>query len=74
MNEIIKQAPEGVEVKIMKEIFDKNKEDITLTLMELWNIKETKEKKRTKWDDIRETCDAFDIEMNKMFKKNAIRL
>jgi len=74
MNEIIKQAPEGVELKIMKEIFEKNNEDITLTLMELWNIKETKEKKRTKWDDIRETCDAFDTEMNKMFKKNAIRL
>lgn len=74
MNEIIKQAPEGVELKIMKEIFEKNNEDITLTLMELWNIKETKEKKRTKWDDIRETCDAFDTEMNKMFKKNTIRL
>ena len=42
MNEIIKQAPEGVELKIMKEIFEKNNEDITLTLMELWNIKETK--------------------------------
>ena len=30
--------------------------------MELWNIEE-KQKDKSKWEEIRDTCDAFDIEM-----------
>lgn len=75
MNEIIKQAPEGLDLKTIKEVYEKNNEDQLKTLMELWDIKEKKEEKpENNWDKIRDTCDAFDEEMNKFIKKNAIKL
>jgi len=75
MNEIIQQAPEGIDIKVIKEIYEKNNEDQLKTLMELWEIKEKKEvKKENQWDNIRDTCDAFDEEMCKFIKKNTIKL
>lgn len=78
MNEIIKQAPEGMDSKLIREIYEKNNEDQLKTLMELWDIKDkTVVYKETEWDNIRDTCDAFDIEMSKMLKdakKNAVKL
>jgi DNA-binding transcriptional MerR regulator len=75
MNEIIKQAPEGIDIDIIKEIYEKNNEDQIKTLMELWEIKEKKEiKMENQWDNIRDTCDAFDNEMSKFIKKNTIKL
>ena len=75
MNEIIKQAPEGIDIKVIKEIYEKNNEDQLKTLMELWEIKEKKEVKvENQWDNIRDTCDAFDEEMGKFIKKNTIKL
>jgi DNA-binding transcriptional MerR regulator len=75
MNEIIKQAPEGIDIKVIKEIYEKNNEDQLKTLMELWEIKEKKEvKTENQWDNIRDTCDAFDEEMSKFIKKNTIKL
>ncbi len=47
MEEVIKQAPEGIDTKIIREIFEKNNEDTTKTLMELWNITEKKEREVT---------------------------
>jgi len=75
MNEIVKQAPEGIDIKVIKEIYEKNNEDQLKTLMELWEIKEKKEVKiENQWDNIRDTCDAFDEEMGKFIKKNTIKL
>ena len=38
--------------------------------MELWEIKEIIDiKKKDKWDNIRNTCDAYDLEMAKLMKK-----
>jgi len=75
MNEIIKQAPEGIDINIIKEIYEKNNEDQIKTLMELWEIKEKEEiKMENQWDNIRDTCDAFDNEMSKFIKKNTIKL
>lgn len=75
MNEIIKQAPEGIDIKVIKEIYEKNNEDQLKTLMELWEIKEKKQvKTENQWDNIRDTCDAFDEEMGKFIKKNTIKL
>lgn len=75
MNEIIKQAPEGIDINIIKEIYEKNNEDQIKTLMELWEIKEKEEiKMKNQWDNIRDTCDAFDNEMSKFIKKNTIKL
>jgi hypothetical protein len=74
MDELLKQAPSRISNEIIKEIYNKNNNDITKTLMELWNIKDNiKPKDFSKWDEIRETCDAYDNEMTKMLKnKNKI--
>jgi len=75
MNEIVKQAPEGMEINKIREVFEKNKEDQLKTLMELWEIAEMKEeKKASHWDEIRSTCDAYDEEMSKYIKKNTVKL
>lgn len=66
MEVILKQAPIGISDEIIKEIFDKNNNDINKTLMELWDIPEEAEKKKSKWDEVRETCDAYDNEMKRM--------
>ena len=68
MEKVLKQAPIGICDEKIKEIFDNNNGDINKTLMELWDIPLEIEKEKTKWDDIRETCDAFDEEMSKMMK------
>jgi hypothetical protein len=71
MEQVLKQAPEGISEDIIKGAFLKNKENIVDTLTELWNIVEVNPKKvkeLTKWDEIRETCDSFDKEMNNFMK------
>lgn len=69
MNEIIKQAPEGIDSKIIKEVFERNNEDPIKTLMELWDIKENKiEIRSNKWDEVRDICDAYDTEMSNFMK------
>ncbi len=70
MDEILKQAPTGISDELIKEIYEKNNNDITKTLMELWEIDDNlKTKELSKWDEIRETCDAYDKEMTKMLKE-----
>ena len=73
MDELIKQAPVNIDEKIIKEIFDKNNGNIMNSLMELWEIKDENVKEQTKeqkeWDEIRDTCDIFDGEMNIMMAK-----
>ena len=73
MDELIKQSPANIDEKIIKEIFDKNDGNIMNSLMELWEIKDENEKEQTKeqneWDEIRDTCDIFDGEMNNMMAK-----
>lgn len=66
MEVILKQAPIGISDEIIKEIFDRNNNDINKTLMELWDIPEEAEKEKSKWDEVRETCDAYDNEMKRM--------
>lgn len=82
MNEVIKQAPVGIDELIIKEVFIRNNEDVIQTLIDLWDIKENENKKEVSevqkhWNDIRDTCDAFDIEMKTFMdqaKKNTIKL
>lgn len=75
MEKVLKQAPVGISDEKIKEIFENNNEDINKTLMELWNIPIEIEKEKTKWDDIRDTCDAYDNEMNRLISniKNSAR-
>jgi hypothetical protein len=70
MDQVLSQAPPNISDDIIKNIFIKNKENVVDTLTELWNIVEvTKNREITKWDEIRETCDAFDVEMNNVMKQ-----
>jgi hypothetical protein len=75
MEKVLKQAPIGICDEKIKEIFDNNNGDINKTLMELWDIPIEIEKEKTKWDDIRDTCDAYDNEMNRLISniKNSAR-
>lgn len=66
MDEVISQAPPDIPLEHIETIFNKNDKKVIPTLSELWNIVE-KEKIRDKWDDIRETCDTFDMQMDKEF-------
>jgi len=68
IDEIIRQAPVGVTNDEIVKIYEKNNWDKMITLMELWDIVEKKEKKKDTWDDIRDICDAHDIEMGKMME------
>jgi hypothetical protein len=72
MDELINQAPANIDEKIIKEIYEKNNGNVMNSLMELWEIKEdikapTNEQKE--WNEIRDTCDIFDGEMNNMMAK-----
>jgi hypothetical protein len=77
MDELINQAPANIDIKIIKEIYDKNDGNIMNSLMELWEIKDENNKEQTKeqkeWDEIRNTCDIFDGEMNNMMRKLRMR-
>lgn len=66
MEQVISQAPVNISNEKIEEIFNKNNKDIVKTLTELWEIEEKPiVKNESKWDNIRETCDAFDKEMSK---------
>jgi hypothetical protein len=72
MDELIKQAPPNIDEIIIKEIYEKNNNNFMNSLMELWDIKEVvkeQTKEQEEWGEIRETCDIFDGEMNKMMSK-----
>ena len=69
MEEVIKQAPSHLDEQTIMAIFQKNNNDVLKTLMELWNIVDKSKKEKNKWDDIRDTCDEFDTEMQKMLKR-----
>ena len=70
MDIIIKQAPANLTKEEIEIIYNKNNNDIVNTLAELWDIVDDKIiPPKTKWDDIRETCDAYDSEMEKVMKK-----
>lgn len=71
MEQIISQAPENLTEEYIKSIYEKNNNNIVNTLSELWDMDTNIiSKPLTKWDEIRETCDSFDNEMQKMFNKN----
>ena len=62
MDEVLSQAPADISHEVIKKVFEKHEKNVLATLMELWNIEE-KQKDKTKWEEIRDTCDAFDTEM-----------
>jgi len=74
MEQVIQQAPANMLVEDIEVVFNKNNSNINDTLTELWNIDMSSlsisKRERNKWDEIRETCDAYDYEMKIMMDKN----
>lgn len=71
INEIISQAPINTTDDEVKEIYYKNDKNSIKTLEILWDINIVeKKKKRTVFDNVRETCDAYDAEMYKVMNNN----
>ena len=70
MDVLIQQAPSNLTIDEIEMVYNKNNNDMIKTLEELWGITDNRvEQPKTKWDDIRETCDAYDFEMQKVMKR-----
>ena len=70
MDVLIQQAPANLTIEEIEMVYNKNNNDMIKTLEELWGITDNRvEQPKTKWDDIRETCDAYDSEMQKVMKR-----
>jgi superoxide dismutase len=68
MDNLMNQVPDNLSREEVEIVYNKHNKDIIKTLEELWDIKtETKNlsENTIKWNNIRETCDSFDIEMQK---------
>ena len=64
MDQIVSQKPDNISYEEAERILKKNNENVTEALIEMWNIAPPPAKKTpSKWDEIRETCDAYDKEM-----------
>jgi hypothetical protein len=73
MEQVIQQAPANMLVEDIEVVFNKNNSNVNDTLTELWDIDMSSfipRRERNKWDEIRETCDAYDYEMKIMMDKN----
>jgi hypothetical protein len=69
MDILIQQAPANLTIEEIEKIYIKNDKNVINTLAELWEIVDNKViPPKTKWDDIRDTCDAYDSEMAKIMK------
>lgn len=69
MDEVFKQAPDGMNYEDIEIIFNNNDKDVLKTLIELWKIQEKTIKNisesQCKWEGIRDICDSHDNEMQK---------
>jgi hypothetical protein len=76
MEEVINQSPPHISKEEIEIIFKKNNENVTDTLIDLWNIDAPKsvnpdgnsndldfDKPENKWANIRNVCDSYDKEM-----------
>jgi hypothetical protein len=79
MDEVVKQAPDGMNYEDIELIFNNNNKDVLKTLIELWKIQEKIIKNisesQCRWEGIRDICDSHDNEMQKKInecKKNLI--
>jgi hypothetical protein len=73
MDEIFKQAPDGMTYDEVKKVFIEKHENVLETLMEIWKVPEKPvvniSENEKKWEEIRNTCDDFDSEMQKTLKR-----
>jgi hypothetical protein len=75
MDILIKQAPANLTIEEIETVYNKNNKDQMKTLIELWDIQEKAEviisEETKKWNEIRNTCDSYDIEMQKIMSKSS---
>jgi|688.fasta_scaffold2755694_2 hypothetical protein len=75
MDLLINQAPANLTVEEIEIVYNRNNKDQVKTLLELWNIEEKAEavisEETKKWNEIRETCDSYDMEMQKIMCKKS---
>lgn len=65
---VLKQSPDwATEVQIRSILAEKGG-DVVATLAKIWNIESPRKKENTRWEEIREICDAHDLEMEKALK------
>lgn len=71
---ILQQAPEGVDVERVKELYEKHQGNVVSVLTELWNIPEkdvhnvSYNSKQAKWNEVRDICNAYEEEMEKFMQ------
>lgn len=76
MEEVLNQAPLNIDKETIQSIFIKNNENVLNTLIELWDTDIKKEPEtheiveENKWEKIRDICDSYDKEMQKVMKNN----
>jgi hypothetical protein len=75
MDILIQQAPANLTIEEIEAVYNKNEKDQIKTLIELWDIKEKPavilSEKTKKWNGIRDTCDSYDMEMQKIISKKS---
>lgn len=70
MDEVINQAPSNISIEEIKEIYEKNNNNVINTLTELWKIIEKEPKPLKKFDEIRDLCDEYDKACYEYLNKN----
>jgi len=73
MDELKEQAPTDISDQKILEIYLKNNSNVSISLLELWNVKEVNKninEVQHKWNEIREICNEYDNEMYKQIRKN----
>jgi hypothetical protein len=67
MENLMNQVPDNLSWEEVEIVYNKNNQDFLKTLEELWDIEpnvKNLDEKTIKWNNIRDTCDSFDMEMN----------
>lgn len=69
MESIIQQAPDGVSIEHIQDLYKKHDGDVSKILAILWDIPDIKntkyDEKQQKWNKIRDICNAYEEEMQK---------
>jgi hypothetical protein len=65
---VLKQAPPSATTDDVAAALEASHNDIGAAIALLWNIQPPKEKPKDKWQEMREICDAYEIEMQKALK------
>lgn len=65
---VLRQSPDWATEMQIRSILAEKEGDVVATLAKIWNIESPRKKEATRWEEIREICDAHDLEMEKALK------